>query len=797
VITAVESIARSEGQMNLKISSKGGHVLYDSSLMAGVGDTTHDVDEDIDHNTGVDNNDNNTGVDNNIGAIHDNIDNQSDTGCNDDDEASDADDNIDSQSDLDSHDGYIPEHDPEEDEPSVRRSERIRHAPVSYEPSFQGKTYETTEREVTYAQVTESGLYSAEEAIVLASIITEFNERFTESTTIQGSAFTTTYSLKKGLERFGDRGKEATLKEMRQLHDRRCFHPINKSTLNATEKKRTLESLIFLVEKRDGTVKARHCANGSTQRDYMHREQVSSPTVCTESVLLTAVIDAKEGRDVATCDIPNAFIQTDIQPHDEDGHRTIMKIRGALVDILCEMDPRYIDYVVSEGSQNALYVHVTKAIYGLLMSALLFYRKLRGDLVEQGFTINPYDPCVANKIVDGKQITVCWHVDDLKVSHEKSQVIDNFIAWIKETYGKIGEVKVTRGKVHQYLGMTLDYSTPGQVSIDMTQYVDEMVKGFPSEYLTGKVVVSPWNENLFKVQDDSTGLSPYRSAMFHTVTAQGLFLCKRARPDINPAIAYLTTRVTCSNDADWEKLVRMMKFLQQTSKDRLTLRADDSGILRWHVDAAFAVHPNLRSHTGATLTMGGGAITTISRKQSMNTRSSTEAEIVAADEVMGPMLWTRKFLEWQGHTVNKNILYQDNKSAITLETNGRQSAGRRSRHLDIRLFFVTDQVRKGNITIEYCPTDDMTGDYMTKPLHGKKFESFRNQIMNFPASAITSSDPTSVVQQECVESNKSQKRIGSSKSTLKMVSEDPDVAEQSPGEDWTLVKAKRKRNCIS
>ena len=178
-----------------------------------------------------------------------------------------------------------------------------------------------------------------------------------------------------------------------------------------------------------------------------------------------------------------------------------------------------------------------------------------------------------------------------------------------------------------------------------------------------------------------------------------------------------------------------MKFLQQTKQDCLALRADGSGSLKWYVDASFAVHPDFRSHTGAVLTMGDGAVTSISKKQGMNTRSSTEAEVVGADESIGPMLWTKNFLEAQGYPVRENILFQDNQSAMLLESNGRKSAGKRSRHLNIRFFFVADQKAKGNIDIQYCPTDEMKGDYMTKPLHGKKFTGFRGQIMNLPAAA--------------------------------------------------------------
>ena len=576
--------------------------------------------------------------------------------------------------------------------------------------------------------------YNVAEAQVIATIMCIFNERMIQKQLVHGTQHVVTYSLQKGIKKFGERGRAAALKEMKQLHERDCFKPIHKAEMNDIEKTRALESLIFLTEKRDGTIKARHCANGSTQRQYMDREAVSSPTVSTESTLLTAVIDAHEGRDVATCDIPNAFIQTE-NVTDEDGNRTIMKIRGVLVDILCEMDPAYKPYVYIENGRSVLYMHVVKAIYGLLVSAMLFYKRLVADLTSYGFEINPYDPCVANKIVDGKQITVSWHVDDLKISHKDSRVVDSFIQWVKDTYGAIGEVKVTRGKVHDYLGMKLDYSINGQVSVDMRDYLMTMIEAFPEDLMTGARVASPWNENLFKVHEDSPILDKERAEQFHTTTAQGLFLCKRARPDISPAIAYLTTRVKNPNIDDWGKLVRMMKWLSQTRDNLLTLRADGKNKLRWYVDAAFAVHPDFRSHTGAVMTMGKGAIISISRKQGMNTRSSTESEIVAADEVVGSMVWSKLFLEAQGYPVEENVLFQDNLSAKLLEENGRKSAGKRSRHLNIRLFFVTDQRQKGNIIIEYCPTDQMTGDYMTKPLHGAKFTKFRQEIMNLPMAA--------------------------------------------------------------
>ena len=129
------------------------------------------------------------------------------------------------------------------------------------------------------------------------------------------------------------------------------------------------------------------------------------------------------------------------------------------------------------------------------------------------------------------------------------------------------------------------------------------------------------------------------------------------------------------------------------------------------------------------MTFGKGAVHSLSKRQKLNTRSSTEAELVGADNVATQILWTKHFMEAQGYTIEDNILYQDNKSTILLQGNGRKSAGKQSRALNMRYFFLTDQVEKGNLRITYCPIDNMTADYMTKPLQGEKFRKFRAEIM--------------------------------------------------------------------
>jgi hypothetical protein len=128
------------------------------------------------------------------------------------------------------------------------------------------------------------------------------------------------------------------------------------------------------------------------------------------------------------------------------------------------------------------------------------------------------------------------------------------------------------------------------------------------------------------------------------------------------------------------------------------------------------------------MSMGAGAVYSSSQKQKMNTKSSTEAELVGANDVLPQVLWTQYFLEAQGYGT-KNILYQDNQTTMKLEQNGKASSRKRTRHIHIWYFFIKDRIAKKKIAIQYCPTKQMVADYFTKPLQGALFYKFRDQIL--------------------------------------------------------------------
>ena len=180
-------------------------------------------------------------------------------------------------------------------------------------------------------------LYSIESAQIIAKTMHYLNNMIHSKKYEKLYSFVVTYSLNKCLKHFGQKGYDAAFGEVKQLHDRVVFRPVNISDLTPQERKRALESLIFLAEKRDGRVKGRACTNGALQSDYIPKEDAASPTISTESILLTGTIEAKERRDILTSDVPHAFVQTDMEKIDNE--KVIMKIRGPLVEMLISLDP--------------------------------------------------------------------------------------------------------------------------------------------------------------------------------------------------------------------------------------------------------------------------------------------------------------------------------------------------------------------------------------------------------------------------------------------------------------------------
>lgn len=143
--------------------------------------------------------------------------------------------------------------------------------------------------------------------------------------------------------------------------------------------------------------------------------------------------------------------------------------------------------------------------------------------------------------------------------------------------------------MHEYLGMTIDYSEPGKVKFSMLGYVANMLDGLPEDMMTGEAP-TPASNHLFDVNPDAEQLNDEASEMFHHNTAKLLFLCKRARPDVQTAVAFLCTRVKGPDVDDYKTLRRVMCYLRATQTMPLTLEADNTNVIKWWAHTAYAVH---------------------------------------------------------------------------------------------------------------------------------------------------------------------------------------------------------------
>jgi hypothetical protein len=362
-------------------------------------------------------------------------------------------------------------------------------------------------------------------------------------------------SLKKGLKRFGKAGAEAVIAELQQLDYLDVILPVNGKELSREEKKQALQYHMYLKQKRSGQIKKRGCADGRKQRVYKTKEETSSPTISTEAMFLTAAINAKEQRRVTSIDVPGAFMHADI---DELIH---LRLEGPMAELLTRVDPeKYRKYVVEENGKQVLYVELQKALYGTLQAALLFWENLSSFLIDElEFTANPYDKCVVNKMIKGKQCTIIWHVDDLKLSHVQQDVLEDIAKKLNAKYRQKVPLTIHRGQVQEYLGMTIDYSEEGKVKFLMPDYIDGILDEAPAD-MDG-TSVTPAAANLFTVREDVDKLDDDRAETYHRLTAKLLYLCKRARPDFQTAVSFLTTRVTSPDEDDWKKLTRSIRYL--------------------------------------------------------------------------------------------------------------------------------------------------------------------------------------------------------------------------------------------
>jgi hypothetical protein len=285
-----------------------------------------------------------------------------------------------------------------------------------------------------------------------------------------------------------------------------------------------------------------------------------------------------------------------------------------------------------------------------------------------------------------------FHIDDLLMSHKKAEIVTMYIAKLEREYGKRDPLTITRGLVHEYLGMTFDLRHKGQVALTQYDYIKKMHDRLPST-LNIQYRSSPAPAELFKQKDGDPTLDKIQQDQYHTITAESLWLSQRSRPDIQLATGYHCTRVKGPpTEGDWDKLGWMQGYIWKTRYLPNIISINDDGAIIY-IDGAHAIHTDMKGHSGLYVTMGKGAMINVSKKLSLNTLSSTETEIVSTGERLPKCVWFRYFRIGQGDEPIEDILMQDNKSAILLQKNWPYSTRKGSQHIQVKYFFATDKIK--------------------------------------------------------------------------------------------------------
>ena len=531
-------------------------------------------------------------------------------------------------------------------------------------------------------------------------------------------------SLKKAIKTYGKDAYAAIRKELQQMVDRNVWLPVKPEDLSKRKYKRIIRSSMFLKEKflANGDfekLKARLVAGGNMQEKELH-DSVASPTISTVAVFILLALAAISNKYIATIDVGAAYLEVEIGDNDVEGE-VLMYLEPFVANVLCDIDPKV---ETCKDEQGRVVVKLTRALYGLVQSAKLWYEKLKGVLEAAGFYINLHDPCVFNKMFNGKQITVGIHVDDLLVTCELEEGIDEVHRILSAEFK---EVKINRGNEHSYLGMRVVKHDQG-LDVDMETYLRDVMEACN----ISESANAPHKPNLFEENQDHSKLSDEQKKTYHSWVMKVLYAAKRCRPDVLLTTSYLSSKVQDPSEKDMESLMQMLKYLNKTVARKMHFRREKKISVVGSVDAAYAVHVDGKSRTGILIVLAGATILAKSAKQKMTTKSSTEAEVVALSDGASEVLWVLMFLEAQGHDVKPGIIQQDNRSVITLMSKPKVQTNR-TKHLTARDGFVRDRIGAGELVLEDTRSEKMAADALTKPVVGKQLKFCTDIMLGSPA----------------------------------------------------------------
>lgn len=361
---------------------------------------------------------------------------------------------------------------------------------------------------------------------------------------------------------------------------------------------------------------------------------------------------------------------------------------------------------ISKGNETKV-CKLMKSLYGLKQAARSWNAKLHQELIRQGFERCKSDPCLYRKCSHGSWCYVLVYVDDLIVASKSIQMLEEVPISLRKSF-EISEM----GEIHHYLGMEVEKNEDGDYFLSQRRYINDIIilSGL-NEAKESNIPLDPGyvtKENEGEVLPDNRNYQKFIGKL--------LYVAINTRPDIATAVSILSRNTSRPNQEDWIELKRVIRYLKGTNNYRLRLSklTEPEGIVGYS-DADWAENRRDRkSNSGYVFKINGGTVSWACRKQTCVSLSTAEAEFIALSESVQEALWLKQLLRELNGNPEKLVIFEDNQSCLKIVETEKFSS--RTKHIATKIHFVRDQIKKGNITCVYCPSETMAADILTKPL---------------------------------------------------------------------------------
>jgi hypothetical protein len=243
--------------------------------------------------------------------------------------------------------------------------------------------------------------------------------------------------------------------------------------------------------------------------------------------------------------------------------------------------------------------------------------------------------------------------------------------------------------------------------------------------------MSPCKEDAFNPKDEAVDLQePINVTDFASKLMKTRYV-ERTRPDISLALSILQKEMRAPTKSSDKRLQHALSYLNSTKNLGIHLKPNISLKICAYIDAAYAVHKKRQSHTGMIFTMGefGPAIMWKSTVQKVVSNSSTEAELIAIHDSLDFLLWIKRVMQWLGEPQGVTTIFQDNTSTITMAYLGRGSSNSKTRHIDIKYFWITQFADNKEVELDHLPRESMIADILASPRTGSSFRHMRDLVL--------------------------------------------------------------------